>query len=433
MLDLKFLQKNPEAVSEALKKRHSALNIDTFLELDARRRELLAETEALKAARNRLSAEVAKRRRAGENADDILAEAAAVPAKIAEADARLEEVKSRLNDWMLTVPNIPAQDVPVGLDERDNPEVHRWGAQPKFDFPVKEHWELGAALGGLDFERGAKLAGSRFTVSWGWASRLERALASFFLDCHREEGRMEILPPYMVNRKTMQGTGQLPKFEEDLFKLREADYYLIPTAEVPVTNLFADEIIDESMLPAKFCAMTPCFRSEAGSAGKDTRGLIRQHQFTKVEMVYLSHPDNSIACLEEMRRSAEVLLEKLGLPYRTIVLCTGDMGFSANKTYDVEVWLPGQNTYREISSCSNCGDFQARRANIRFRPHGGGKPEFVHTLNGSGLPTGRALVAVLENGQQKDGSVVLPKALVPYMGGLEVIEPGMQPAIRSYN
>lgn len=422
MLDLKLLQKNPEVVAAALAKRHSPLSVRTFEELDNRRRALLAEVEALKAERNRASGEVARLKKAGESADALIASLAELPARISVLDSTTEAVKAELADWMLTVPNIPDASVPEGKDETENIEVRRWGAQPSFDFPVREHWDLGTALGGLDFERGGKIAGSRFTVSWGWAARLERALMNFYLDFHNAEGRTEILPPLMVNRKAMQGTGQLPKFEEDLFKLADWEYYLIPTAEVPLTNLHADEVLEEEQLPLRYCAQTPCFRSEAGAAGKDTRGLIRQHQFTKVEMVYLAHPENSFEKLEEMRRSAETLLERLELPYRTIVLCTGDMGFASCKTYDVEVWLPGQNTYREISSCSNCGDFQARRANIRFRPKGG-KPEFVHTLNGSGLPTGRSLVAVLENGQQKDGSIVLPKVLVPYMGGLEVIEP----------
>ena len=423
MLDLKVLQKNPEIVAAALAKRHSPLSMTTFEELDNRRRSLIAEVEALKAERNRASAEVARLKRAGENADALIASLSELPARISALDGAMAEVKTELDAWMLTVPNIPDASVPEGKDENDNVEVNRWGQPRDFDFPIKEHWDLGTSLGGLDFERGGKLAGSRFTVSWGWAARLERALGNFYLDCHMAEGRTEIMPPLMVNRKTMQGTGQLPKFEEDLFRLPDWGYYLIPTAEVPITNLHADEILEESQLPLRYCAQTPCFRSEAGGAGKDTRGLIRQHQFTKVEMVYFAHPDDSFNCLEEMRRSAEQLLERLELPYRTIVLCSGDMGFSACKTYDVEVWLPGQNTYREISSCSNCLDFQARRANIRFRPNGGGKPEFVHTLNGSGLPTGRSLVAVLENYQQKDGSIVIPRALVPYMNGLEVIEP----------
>lgn len=422
VLDLKLLQKNPEVVAAALAKRHSPLSMRTFEELDNKRRELLAQVEALKAERNRASAEVARLKRNGEDAEAFIASLSDLSSRISALDGATEAVKAELADWMLTVPNIPDASVPDGVDENDNVEVHRWGTPREFDFEVKNHWDLGNDNGGLDFERGAKLAGSRFTVSWGWAARLERALVNFYLDFHHEQGRTEILPPLMVNRKTMQGTGQLPKFEEDLFKVADWGYYLIPTAEVPVTNLHADEILDEDALPKRYCSQTPCFRSEAGSAGKDTRGYIRQHQFTKVEMVYITHPDDSFKYLEEMRRSAETLLERLELPYRTITLCAGDMGFSACKTYDVEVWLPGQRTYREISSCSNCVDFQARRANIRFRPKGG-KPEWVHTLNGSGLPTGRSLVAIMENYQQKDGSIVVPKVLVPYMGGQEIIEP----------
>lgn len=418
MLDLKLLQKNPEVVARALSRRHSALSVDTFETLDSHRRALLAEVEALKGERNRLSAEVGKLKRTGEDASTLMAQTSELGTRISTLDVQTEQVKSDLNDWMLNVPNMPDDSVPDGKDEDDNVEVHRWGTIPTFSYAPKEHWDLCASgLGGLDFERGAKLTGSRFTVSWGWAARLERALMNFYLDFHGKEGRVEIAPPLMVNRKSMTGTGNLPKFEEDLFKVNDPrDFFLIPTAEVPLTNLHSEEVLDEDQLPLRYCAQTPCFRSEAGSAGKDTRGLIRQHQFTKVEMVYFAHPERSWEAHEEMRRSAETLLELLELPYRTIVLCTGDMGFGSAKTYDIEVWLPGQNTYREISSCSNCLDFQARRANIKFRPKAGGKPELVHTLNGSGLPTGRSLVAILENGQQEDGSVRLPKVLVPYMG-----------------
>ena len=427
MLDLKLLQRNPECVRKALEARRAGIDFQEFENLDTRRRTLLGEVEALKSERNKASSEVARMKRSGENADAFIAQLGTLSERIKVLDVETEEVKAALADWMLSLPNVPHDSVPLGKDETENVEVSRFGKAPEFDFAAREHWDLGVALGGLDFERGGKLAGARFTVSWGWASRLERALASFFLDYHTTEGgRVEIAPPLMVNRTAMTGTGQLPKFEEDAFKLDGWDYFLIPTAEVPVTNLFADEILDATLLPLKYVAHTPCFRSEAGSYGKDTRGLIRQHQFYKVEMVTFAHPDASYEALESMRRSAETLLEHLELPYRTIVLCTGDMGFASAKTYDVEVWLPGQNTYREISSCSNCEAFQARRANIRFREQGG-KPEFVHTLNGSGLPTGRTLVAVLENGQQKDGSIVLPKALVPYMGGVEAIEPGMNP------
>ena len=426
MLDLKLLQKQPEVVAKALADRHSSISVDEFLELAARRRAALTEVETLKSRRNAESAEVARKKRAGEDASELVAELGKLSDHIKELDAEVSDIKEKVYQWMLSVPNIPDASVPVGLDENDNPELHRWGTPREFPFPPRQHFEVGAARKGLDFERGAKLAGSRFCVSHGVFARLERALMNFYLDTQTTEfGATEILPPFMVNAATMLGTGQLPKFEEDLFKMPAWDYYLIPTAEVPVTNLHAGEILEEDQLPLRYTAGTPCFRSEAGSAGKDVRGLIRQHQFIKVEMVRFAHPDKSWEELENMRRCAEILLEKLELPYRTITLCTGDMGFGSAKTYDVEVWLPGQNTYREISSCSNCVDFQARRANIRFRPKGGGKPEFVHTLNGSGLPTGRSMVAVIENYQQEDGSIVIPRVLRPYMGGLEVITPDM--------
>lgn len=426
MLDLKLLQKQPEVVAKALADRHSSISVDEFLELDARRRAALTEVETLKSRRNAESAEVARKKRAGEDASELVAELGKLSDHIKELDAEVSDIKEKVYQWMLSVPNIPDASVPVGLDENDNPELHRWGTPREFTFPPRQHFEVGAARTGLDFERGAKLAGSRFCVSHGVFARLERALMNFYLDTQTTEfGATEILPPFMVNAATMLGTGQLPKFEEDLFKMPAWDYYLIPTAEVPVTNLHAGEILEEDQLPLRYTAGTPCFRSEAGSAGKDVRGLIRQHQFIKVEMVRFAHPDKSWEELENMRRCAEILLEKLELPYRTITLCTGDMGFGSAKTYDVEVWLPGQNTYREISSCSNCVDFQARRANIRFRPKGGGKPEFVHTLNGSGLPTGRSMVAVIENYQQEDGSIIIPRVLRPYMGGLEVITPDM--------
>ena len=426
MLDLKLLQKQPEVVAKALADRHSSISVDEFLELDARRRAALTEVETLKSRRNAESAEVARKKRAGEDASELVAELGKLSDHIKELDAEVSDIKEKVYQWMLSVPNIPDASVPVGLDENDNPELHRWGTPREFPFPPRQHFEVGAARKGLDFERGAKLAGSRFCVSHGVFARLERALMNFYLDTQTTEfGATEILPPFMVNAATMLGTGQLPKFEEDLFKMPAWDYYLIPTAEVPVTNLHAGEILEEDQLPLRYTAGTPCFRSEAGSAGKDVRGLIRQHQFIKVEMVRFAHPDKSWEELENMRRCAEILLEKLELPYRTITLCTGDMGFGSAKTYDVEVWLPGQNTYREISSCSNCVDFQARRANIRFRPKGGGKPECVHTLNGSGLPTGRSMVAVIENYQQEDGSIIIPRVLRPYMGGLEVITPDM--------
>jgi seryl-tRNA synthetase len=424
MLDVKFVRGNVEAVREAMAKRRADVGLDAFLALDARRRTVLAEVEGLKAERNAASAEVGKRKRAGEAADDLMARVGEVNERIKALDADLAAVDEQVSDWLLAVPNIPHASVPVGKDENDNPEVLKWGEPRAFDFPPREHWEIGANLGGLDFERAAKLAGARFAVASGQVARLERALASFMLDVQTtEHGYREVAPPLLVNRATMTGTGQLPKFAADLFKLADWDYFLIPTAEVPLTNLYRDEVIEDGALPLKFTAATPCFRSEAGSYGKDTKGLIRQHQFLKVEMVRIERPEESYAALEAMRGHAEAILQRLELPYRVITLCTGDMGFSAAKTYDLEVWLPGQGKYREISSCSNCEDFQARRANIRYRPAGSKKPAFAHTLNGSGLAVGRTLVAVLENGQQADGSVRLPAALVPYMGGREVLAP----------
>lgn len=424
MLDLKILQKSPELVEAALKARNSSITVEDFKRIDQRRKALLGELEALQSERNKASAEIASIKRNGGDASALMAAMSATGDKVKALDVETDAVKAELNEWMLSVPNIPHSSVPTGKDENDNPELSRWGQPAVFDFTPKEHFDLGADLGGLDFERGSKLTGARFSVSWRWAARMERALVNFFLDIQtKEHGYTEILPPVIVNRKTMTGTGQLPKFEEDLFKLENTEYYLIPTAEVPLTNLHSDEILEEKDLSLAYTAQTSCFRSEAGSYGKDTRGLIRQHQFTKVEMVRIAHPESSYDDLELMRGHAEALLQRLELPYRVITLCTGDMGFGAAKTYDIEVWLPGQNKYREISSCSNCTDFQARRANLRFRPTGGGKPEFVHTLNGSGLPIGRTMVAIIENGQQKDGSFRIPKALQSYMDGLEVIEP----------
>lgn len=432
MLDRKLLQRNPEIVAEALQKRSSDMRVDDFTQLDTQRRTLLGELEALQAERNAASAKVAEIKRSGQgDANSIVQSMGTINARIKELEQKVGNVDEALDMWLLSVPNSPDASVPVGKDETENVEVLRWGTPREFSFTPKEHWELGSALGGLDFERGSKLAGARFTVSWSWAARLERALVNFFLDIQTgENGYTEILPPLMVNRATMTGTGNLPKFAEDLFKLADWDYFLIPTSEVPLTNLHAGEVLPEECLPLGFTAQTPCFRSEAGSYGKDTKGLIRQHQFTKVEMVRYAHPDKSFDELERMRGHAENLLQRLELPYRVITLCTGDMGFASAKTYDLEVWLPGQNTYREISSCSNCLDFQARRANIRFKPKGGGKSEYLHTLNGSGLAVGRTLVAVIENGQQEDGSVVIPKALHPYMGGITVIKPGDFPAIK---
>lgn len=425
MLDLKLMQKDPEAVRSALEKRHSKIDVKEFAELDKRRKALIVEAETLKAEQNKVGPEIAKRKKAGEDASDLLKRMGEVSGRVKDLDRELSEVERAEKEWMMAVPNIPHESVPCGESEDDNPVLRYWGDKPEFDFEPREHWELGTELGGLDFECAAKLAGSRFSVSFGWCARLERALAQFMLDTQTgERGYTEVVPPFIVNKATMTGTGQLPKFEEDLFKLADdREFYLIPTAEVPLTNIFAGEVIPEDRLPIRFCAHTPCFRSEAGSYGKDTKGLIRQHQFHKVEMVNFAHPDRSYEALEEMTRSAERILEKLDLPYRTITLCTGDMGFSAAKTYDIEVWLPGQDKYREISSCSNCEDFQARRANIKFQPADSKKKQWVHTLNGSGLAVGRCLVAVIENGQRGDGSIVVPEVLRPYMGGLEVIEP----------
>ncbi|MDR3640226.1 MAG: serine--tRNA ligase [Humidesulfovibrio sp.] len=422
MLDLKFVQKNLDAVSQGLKKRcKTEPDVAEFARLDESRIALIREAEGLKSERNQGSAEVAKLKRAGQDASELMASLSKMGERIKELDAELAVIEAKESDWLLKVPNIPHESTPDGCSEEDNPVIRVWGEKPKLDFTPKEHWELGQTLGGLDFERAGKLTGSRFCVSFGWAARLERALGAFMLDCAAENGYTEVLPPFIVNRQAMIGTGQLPKFAEDLFKIEGQEYYLIPTAEVPVTNLHSGEVLEEDQLPTAYCALTPCFRSEAGSYGKDTKGLIRQHQFHKVELVRFAHPDQSFEELELLTGHAETVLKRLGLHYRVIALCGGDIGFSSCKTYDIEVWLPGQDKYREISSCSNFVDFQARRANIRFKAKGAKKSEYLHTLNGSGLAVGRTLVAVLENGQQADGSIVLPKALRPYMGGLERI------------
>ncbi len=424
MLDLKLLQRSPELVQEALNNRGSKIDLAVFSELDGNRRALLTEVETLKSERNKASAEVAKRKRAGEDASELLERLSGLSEKIKGLDQQTAEISEQVNEWLLTLPNIPHESVPVGADEKDNPVLSVWGEKPQFDFSPKEHFEIGQELGGLDFERAAKLSGARFAVLWDWAARLERALVAFMLDTHTlEHGYTEVMTPVIVTRETMTGTGQLPKFEEDLFKLVGREQYLIPTAEVPVTNLHREETLAEEQLPLKYAAFTPCFRSEAGSYGKDTKGLIRQHQFNKVELVRIAHPEHSYEDLEQLRSHAENILRKLELHYRVITLCTGDMGFGASKTYDLEVWLPGQNTYREISSCSNCEDFQARRMGIRFKPSQGKKAQLVHTLNGSGLAVGRTMVAILENYQEADGSVRIPDALRPYMGGIERISP----------
>lgn len=421
MLDPKFLRENLESVEKRLATRGGAVTLGNFRELDSRRRELLREAEALKAVRNAASEEISRIKDKSQ-AQPRIAEMREVSAKIKTLDEELRGVDDELLAVLLTIPNLPHESVPVGASETDNREVRKWGEPPRFGFAPKPHWEIGEGLGILDFERGAKLTGARFTLYRGAGARLERALINFMLDLHTEHhGYEETLPPFMVNRESMTGTGQLPKFEEDLFRMEGTDYYLIPTAEVPVTNIHRGEILKGSDLPLSYTAYTPCFRKEAGSYGKDVRGLIRQHQFNKVELVKFAHPSTSYAELERLLSDAEEVLRRLGLHYRVVELCTGDMGFSAAKTYDIEVWLPAQDAYREISSCSNFEDFQARRASIRFREDDKAKPEFVHTLNGSGLAVGRTLVAILENCQQEDGTVVVPEALRPYMGGCSVI------------
>jgi seryl-tRNA synthetase len=402
--------------------RGGAVDWDAFVAIDRERRDALATIERLKEKKNRMSGEIGKIKKAGGDAAALMRETEAVSEAIRVNESPLADIEARFEAFMLTVPNLPSPTVKIGKNEHDNREVRRWGEPLEFDFEAKNHWDIGEELAILDFERAAKITGARFTVYRGAGARLERALINFMLDLHTDEnGYQEMLPPALVNRASLVGTGQLPKFEEDLFHLAPGDYFLIPTAEVPLTNLHRDEMLERSALPIKYVAYTPCFRSEAGSYGKDVRGLIRQHQFNKVEMVKFTEPENSYDELEALVRNAEEVLQRLELPYRVMELCTGDMGFGAAKTYDLEVWLPGQNTYREISSCSNCEDFQARRANIRYRKDNKSKPIFVHTLNGSGLAVGRTLVAVLENYQQKDGSVTVPAALRPYMGGMERI------------
>lgn len=424
MLDVKLLRHDLAKVEQALKHRGATLaDIADFSSLDARRRELLQESESLKNKRNTVSQEVARKKKSGEDADDLIVEMRAVGDRIKALDEEIRDVEQQLDDRLLAIPNLPHASVPIGKDENDNVEVRRWGQRPHFDFEPLAHWDIATELDIVDFERAAKVSGSRFVFYKGAGARLERALAQFMLDVHVDRhGYTEMLPPYIVNQESMTATGQLPKFAEDAFKLQDLDSYLIPTAEVPVTNYHRDEILSLDDLPLYYTAYSACFRSEAGSAGRDTRGLIRHHQFNKVEMVKLSAPETSYDELEKLTQNAETILQLLGLPYRVITLCTGDLGFSAAKTYDIEVWLPQSNTYREISSCSNFEDFQARRGNIRFRREPGGKPEFVHTLNGSGLAISRTVAAILENGQQADGSVVIPEVLQPYMGGMKKIE-----------
>jgi seryl-tRNA synthetase len=420
MYDLAWFRANFDHIAERLQTRGNVPNLDGFRELDQRRRAAIAESEQLKARRNSETAEIARLRREGVDTAERQQQVRAIAERITQLDEQMKAADEAFRDLLTGIPNVPHESVPVGTSESQNVEVRRVGTPPQFDFTPKAHWDLGPELGILDLARAAKITGARFAVYWGLGAKLERALINFMLDVHtREHGYTEVLPPFIVNSASLFGTGQLPKFAPDQFKLENTDYWLIPTAEVPVTNLYSSETLDAASLPVKLCAYTPCFRSEAGSYGRDVRGIIRQHQFQKVELVKFAHPDRSYDELETLTSDAEDILRRLGLAYRTVTLCTGDLGFSAAKTFDIEVWLPGQNAYKEISSCSNYEAFQARRAGIRFKG-AKGKPEFVHTLNGSGLAAGRTWVAIVENYQQKDGSVVVPEALRPYLG-VEVI------------
>ncbi len=422
MLDLKFVRDHAEKVRQMLRDRRVDLDLNPFLELDEERRRILREVEELKRRRNVATEDIARIKKGRGDATQQIEEMREVSQRIKTLDQRLAAIQTNFDEILLLIPNMPHATVAVGNDEKDNPVAKVWGKAPEFDFTPKPHWDVAESLGILDFERAARMTGARFALYWGIGAALERALISFMLDLHtRLHGYLEVLPPFIVNSASLTGTGQLPKFQQDLFKLENSDYYLIPTAEVPVTNIHMNEVLEEDDLPRYYAAYTPCFRSEAGSYGKDTRGLIRQHQFNKVEMVKLVHPATSYDELESLLANAETILQELGLHYRVVSLCTADLGFSAAKTYDIEVWLPGQQTYREISSCSNFEDFQARRANIRYRRKGQSKTDFVHTLNGSGLAVGRTLVAILENCQQHDGSVLIPKALRPYVRNIEKI------------
>ncbi|MDF2875309.1 MAG: serS [Sporomusa sp.] len=417
MLDIKFVRDNADKVEQALNNRGAAISLDEFISREKERRELLAEVEILKNKRNTVSQEISKKKKSGENADDMIQEMREVGDKISAIDTKIKNAEAVLDGIIMSIPNVPHASVPVGKDEHGNKETRRYGTPREFAFTPLAHWEIGEKLGILDFERGGKVTGARFTFYKGLGSRLERSLINFMLDLHtREHGYTEFFPPFIVNEASMIGTGQLPKFAQDMFKLEGLDYYLIPTAEVPITNLHRQEILDAKDLPLCYTAYSACFRAEAGAAGRDTRGLIRQHQFNKVELVKFSLPEESYNELEKLTLNAEKVLQLLGLPHRTMLLCSGDMGFSSAKTYDLEVWLPSFNTYREISSCSNFEDFQARRAEIKFRREPKAKPEFVHTLNGSGVAIGRTVAAILENYQQEDGSVVIPEVLRTYMG-----------------
>ena len=429
MLDARFVNENQDLVVANLRRRHAEIDLTPLLADSERRRALVTEVESLQAQRNEASQRIGALKKKGEDTADAQEAVRDLGQKIKDLDAERGEVEARIDDFLLRIPNMLHESVPDGASEADNIEVREWGHPPHFDFEVKDHVAVAEGLGILDLERAAKLSGARFSLLKGDGARLERALATFMLDLHTQQhGYTEFIPPYLVTRQTLTGTGQLPKFEADVFRCEfgERELFMIPTAEVPLTNLHRDEILEEAQLPLYYTAFTPCFRSEAGSYGKDVRGLIRQHQFHKVELVKFAHPDSSMDELEKMTQNAERVLQLLGLPYRVVALCSADIGFGAVKTYDIEVWLPAQNTYREISSCSNCGDFQARRANIRFRPAPDGKkkvkPQFVHTLNGSGLAVGRTLIAVLENYQQADGTVIVPLALRPYLGGQERIQ-----------
>ena len=423
MLDIRRIRKNPEEVISALEKRHGNYPIDEVLKLDEERRSILTKVEEMKARQNTMSKEIPKLKKEGKDASSILDEMKTLSENIKELDVKVKEIDIELKDLLLHIPNTPHESVVEGKSDEDNVEIRKWMEPTKFEFEPKAHWDLGVDLDILDFERASKITGARFTLFKGLGAKLERALTAFMLDLHTtEHGFTEISPPFMVNRDSMTGTGQLPKFEEDAFHIPSKDYFLVPTAEVPLTNIYRDEILDEEMLPVYFTGYTPCFRQEAGSAGRDTRGLIRNHQFDKVEMVKFVLPEDSYDELEKLTANAEEILKRLELPYRVVSLSTGDLGFSAAKTYDLEVWMPSYGRYVEISSCSNFEDFQARRANIRFRRKENKKVEYVHTLNGSGLAVGRTLAAVMENYQNEDGSITVPKALRPYLGGLEKIE-----------
>ncbi len=422
MLDIKYLRQNTDFVAAKMRERGQETNLERFIDLDSKRREIIQEVEGLRSERNAVSKQIGGKKQKKEDAADFIARMGEVSNRIKELDESLKQTDEGLQAILMMLPNLPHESVVCGKGAEDNPVVRIWGEKPSFSFTPRPHWEIGESLNILDFTRGAKITGARFTLYRGLGARLERAIINFMLDLHTSEhGYTEVLTPFMVNRESMTGTGQLPKFEEDLFRIDKTDYFLIPTAEVPVTNIHRDEILSEKELPIRYVAYSPCFRAEAGSYGKDTRGLIRQHQFNKVELVKFAKPENSYEELEKLTLNAEEVLKRLKIPYRVVCLCTADLGFSSAKTYDIEAWLPGQEAYREISSCSNYGDFQARRASIRFRREESGKVEFVHTLNGSGLAVGRTLVAVLENCQQADGSVVIPDELQPYMGGIDRI------------